>query len=64
MKVLPISITRPSILQNPGTMIISIKEILTNWIKAANTIKLKLYTQVRLVQDVKAQVTALLAAPT
>lgn len=33
------------------------------WIKAANTIKLKLYTQVRLVQDVKAQVTALLAAP-
>ena len=34
-----------------------------NWIKAANTIKLKLYTQVRLVQDVKAQVTALLATP-
>ncbi|WP_315823533.1 SusD/RagB family nutrient-binding outer membrane lipoprotein [Paraflavitalea speifideaquila] len=34
-----------------------------NWIKAANTIKLKLYTQVRLVQDVKTQVTALLAAP-
>jgi hypothetical protein len=34
-----------------------------NWIKAANTIKLKLYTQVRLVQDVKANVTALLAAP-
>ena len=35
----------------------------TNWIKAANTLKLKLYTQVRLVQDVKAQVTALLATP-
>ncbi len=35
----------------------------TNWIKAANTIKLKLYTQVRLVQDVKAQVTALLSNP-
>jgi hypothetical protein len=34
-----------------------------NWIKAANTIKLKLYTQVRLVQDVKTQVTALLASP-
>jgi hypothetical protein len=34
-----------------------------NWTKAANTIKLKLYTQVRLVQDVKAQVTALLASP-
>jgi hypothetical protein len=36
---------------------------LTNWIKAANTIKLKLYTQIRLVQDVKTQVTALLATP-
>ena len=36
----------------------------TNWIKAANTLKLKLYTQVRLVQDVKAQVAALLASPT
>ena len=35
----------------------------TNWIKAANTIKLKLLTQVRLVQDVKTQVTALLASP-
>lgn len=34
-----------------------------NWIKAANTIKLKLYTQVRLVQNVTAQVTALLANP-
>ncbi len=34
-----------------------------NWIKAANTIKLKLYTQIRLVQDVKTQVAALLAAP-
>jgi hypothetical protein len=34
-----------------------------NWIKAANTIKLKLYTQIRLVQDVKKEVTALLAAP-
>ena len=35
----------------------------TNWIKAANTIKLKLYTQIRLVQNVTAQVTALLATP-
>jgi hypothetical protein len=33
----------------------------TRWIKAANTIKLKLYTQVRLVQNVTPQVTALLA---
>jgi hypothetical protein len=35
----------------------------TNWVKAANTIKLKMYTQVRLVQNVTAQVTALLASP-
>lgn len=35
----------------------------TKWIKAANTIKLKLYTQMRLVKDVKTQVTALLADP-
>lgn len=34
-----------------------------NWIKAANTIKLKLYLQVRRVQNVTPQVTALLAAP-
>ncbi len=33
------------------------------WIKAANTIKLKLYTQVRKVQNVTPQVTALLASP-
>lgn len=33
------------------------------WIKAANTIKLKLYTQTRLANDVSAQVTALLASP-
>jgi len=36
---------------------------LTKWKKAANTIKLKLYTQVRRVQDVKAAVTALLSTP-
>ncbi|PZR28196.1 MAG: SusD/RagB family nutrient-binding outer membrane lipoprotein [Citrobacter freundii] len=35
----------------------------TNWVKAANTIKLKMYTQVRLVQDVTTQVTALLNSP-
>ena len=33
------------------------------WIKAANTIKLKLYTQLRKVQNVSAEVTALLADP-
>ncbi len=35
----------------------------TRWVKAANTIKLKMYTQVRLVQDVSAQVAALLSEP-
>jgi len=35
----------------------------SRWIKAANTIKLKLYCQVRRVQNVTAQVTALLATP-
>lgn len=33
------------------------------WIKAANTIKLKLYTQVRLVQNVETEVKALLSNP-
>ncbi|TXJ27664.1 MAG: SusD/RagB family nutrient-binding outer membrane lipoprotein [Chitinophagaceae bacterium] len=33
------------------------------WIKAANTIKLKMYTQIRLVQNVTAEVTALLSSP-
>jgi hypothetical protein len=37
---------------------------ITKWIKAANTIKLKLLTQVRKVQSVGADVTALLADPT
>jgi hypothetical protein len=35
----------------------------SKWIKAANTIKLKLYTQIREVQDVSAEVAALLASP-
>ncbi|MEJ7766973.1 MAG: SusD/RagB family nutrient-binding outer membrane lipoprotein [Chitinophagaceae bacterium] len=47
----------------PGNDDYIYKGNVTNWTKAANTIKLKLYTQVRLVQDVKAQVTALLAVP-
>ena len=47
----------------PGADDYIYKGNVTNWIKAANTIKLKMYTQVRLVQDVKAQVTALLASP-
>jgi len=36
----------------------------TNWIKAANTIKLKLYTQIRKVKNVTAEVTALVNSPT
>jgi hypothetical protein len=47
----------------PGTDDFIYKGNLANWTKAANTVKLKLYTQVRLVQDVKAKVTALLASP-
>ncbi|MES1198012.1 MAG: SusD/RagB family nutrient-binding outer membrane lipoprotein, partial [Chitinophagaceae bacterium] len=47
----------------PGADDYIYKGDLTKWKKAANTIKLKLYTQVRLVQDVKTQVTALLATP-
>lgn len=35
----------------------------TRWIKAANTLKLKLYTQVRKIQNVTTQVTALLSNP-
>lgn len=47
----------------PGADDYIYKGSITNWIKAANTLKLKLYTQVRKVQDVKAQVTALLSTP-
>ena len=52
--------TNPS---KPGSDDYIYKGSVTNWRKAANTLKLKLYTQVRLVQDVKTQVTALLATP-
>lgn len=47
----------------PGNDDYIYKGNIANWIKAANTIKLKLYTQIRLVQDVKTQVTALLSNP-
>lgn len=33
----------------------------TNWVKAANTIKLKLYTQIRLVQNVSTEVSTLIS---
>jgi hypothetical protein len=47
----------------PGPNDLIYKGSTTNWIKAANTIKLKLYTQLRKVQNVSAEVTALLASP-
>ena len=47
----------------PGADDYIYKGDLTKWKKAANTIKLKLYTQVRRVQNVTAAVTALLATP-
>jgi Starch-binding associating with outer membrane len=47
----------------PGNDDVIYKGNKTNWIKAANTIKLKLYTQIRRVQNVTPQVTALLASP-
>lgn len=47
----------------PGADDYIYKGNVANWIKAANTIKLKMYTQVRLVQNVQPQVTALLASP-
>jgi hypothetical protein len=49
--------------QRPGSDDYIYKGNMANWRKAANTLKLKLYTQVRLVQDVRSQVTALLATP-
>ena len=36
---------------------------INNWIKAANTIKLKMYNQIRLTKDVAAEVTALVNSP-
>lgn len=47
----------------PGANDVIFKGVTANWIKAANTIKLKLYTQMRKVQNVGPQVTALLASP-
>src|SRR5688572_14260389 len=47
----------------PGADDYIYKGDLTKWKKAANTLKLKLYTQTRLVQNVKTQVEALLATP-
>lgn len=48
--------------QLPGTADLMYGGNVTRWIKAANTLKLKLYTQLRKVRNVTADVTALLAA--
>lgn len=50
-------------LETPGANDVIYGGSVSAWIKAANTIKLKLYTQVREVQDVSSEVTALLASP-
>ncbi|MEP7278731.1 MAG: SusD/RagB family nutrient-binding outer membrane lipoprotein [Bacteroidota bacterium] len=47
----------------PGGDDVIYKGSVANWTKAANTIKLKLYTQTRLTSNVTAAVTALLANP-
>lgn len=48
---------------SPGNDDYIYKGNVARWVKAANTIKLKLYTQIRLVDDISAEVTALLATP-
>lgn len=50
-------------LTTPGADDVIYGGSVTKWIKAANTIKLKLYTQIRKVQDVTSKVTDLLASP-
>jgi hypothetical protein len=50
-------------LNKPGVDDVIYGGDVTKWVKAANTIKLKLYTQVRKVQNVQAEVTALLSNP-
>jgi hypothetical protein len=47
----------------PGTGDVIYGGSISKWTKAANTIKLKLYTQLRKIQNVTPQVTALLANP-
>jgi hypothetical protein len=50
-------------INKPGADDVIYQGSTTKWIKAANTIKLKLYTQLRKVQNVGPQVTALLSDP-
>jgi hypothetical protein len=51
----------PNIIK-PGTDDVIYGGNVQNWIRAANTIKLKLYNQLRLTQDVSAQVNALITS--
>jgi hypothetical protein len=53
-------VTNPS---NPGTDDVIYGGNTARWVKAGNTLKLKLYTQLRKVQNVTAEVIALLANP-
>jgi Starch-binding associating with outer membrane len=50
-------------ISKPGADDYIYKGDLTKWRKAANTLKLKLYTQIRLVQNVQTEIRALLATP-
>ena len=50
-----------SSINNPGENDLIYNGNVDRWIKAANSIKLKLYTQVRLVQDVSADISSVLA---
>lgn len=52
----------PSSQDNPGNNDLIYGGDLDSWIKAGNSIKLKLYTQVRLVQDVSSDIAATLSA--
>ena len=49
---------------NPGVDDVIYGGKAVNWVKMANTLKLKMYTQMRKVKNVTAEVTALLASPT
>ncbi|MCW3092055.1 MAG: hypothetical protein JWP81_3124 [Ferruginibacter sp.] len=48
---------------SPGNDDVIYSGKIVNWVKAANTLKLKMYTQMRLVKNVTPEVTALLATP-
>lgn len=56
-------LNNPALSAKPGADDIVYGGNTTKWKKAANTIKLKLYTQMRRVKNVSAEVTALLANP-